>query len=349
LKKTPRSFLFLCWEANKQTMKYKRCSACDFWVTAAEKRCPNCGIADPMAERPASAANDALLMEPPLTDGARAAFGGFVGAVIGGFLMQGMGVAVGVAVGVSLGVLLGADREWNLSEVPAPLHRRGAHSLCRDEDIIKERLSDIAIRERRLDETLRTVDAEQGSLDPERLLKVRHALDSARAILGRQRERYHAKLWEIALVRWQNTLEPIAADWDRITHDECGHRLRQLDIARNKGRAYLTEWQDVDLSDLPDAERCVDRLRQALATCDMLREELIIQQAALAVRGIAPMEDGLHTGLGAGDKFRNLDIFNARASIGEFSAAFSELESEYSRLRSEEELGERQVLVRKFG
>ena len=31
------------------------------------------------------------------------------------------------------------------------------------------------------------------------------------AILARQRERYHAKLWEIALVRWQNTLEPLAS------------------------------------------------------------------------------------------------------------------------------------------
>ncbi len=330
-------------------MKYKRCSACDFWVTAAEKRCPNCGVAEPMADRNSPTANDALLMEPPLTDGARAAFGGFVGAVIGGFLMQGMGVAVGVAVGVSLGVLLGADREWNLSETAAPIHRRASDSLCRREDIIKERLADIATRERRLDETVRTVDAEHASIDPERLQKVRDALTSARGILGRQRERYHSMLWEIALVRWQNTLEPIAADWERITHEECAHRLRQLDIARDKGRAYLTEWQDVDLSDLPEAEQCVDRLRQALSTCDMLREELIIQQAALAVRGIAPMDESLHPGLGAnGDKFRNLDVFNARASIGEFSAAFSELESEYSRLRSEEELGERQVLVRKF-
>ena len=291
-------------------------------------------------------------MEAPMTDGTRAAFGGFIGAIIGGFLMDGMGVAVGVAVGVSLGVLLGADREW---QTPDPfgsmnLTRRNVRSLRQDEETIQQRLADIAAREKRLAEARQrvTVQSTQDT-ESERWEKVSAALDSASAILTRQRERYHAKLWEIALVRWQNTLEPLAADWDTLTHESVNHRLRLLEAARDRGRSYLSEWQGVDLTELPEAGRCVTRLKQALASCDKLREALIVQQAALAVKGIAPMDEALSPALGTTDNMKSLDVFNARAAIGEFSSAFSELEAEYSRLRSEEELAERTVLARRLG
>ncbi|HVK06175.1 MAG TPA: hypothetical protein VM490_22080 [Armatimonadaceae bacterium] len=328
-------------------MTYKRCCACDFWVTASEKRCPNCGIQDPRVER-----TDTLTMETPMTDGTRAAFGGFIGAVIGGFLMDGMGVAVGVAVGVSLGVLLGADREWGPGEVAALAtagRTRHQNSLRHDEETIQQRLSDIAAREKRLAEARQKVEMERGNISEDRWVKVCDALDSASQILSRQRERYHARLWDVALVRWQNTLEPLAADWDRLTHEECNHRLRQLEAARDRGEAYLREWEGVDLSDVSEAQQSVKRLKTALASCDKLREALIVQQAALAVKGIAPMDEALQPSLAPADSLKNLDLFNARAAIGEFSSAFSELEAEYARLRSEEELAERAVLARRMG
>ena len=327
-------------------MKYKRCCACDFWVTASDTRCPNCGIPDPRTER-----SDALTMEAPMTDGTRAAFGGFIGAIIGGFLMEGMGVAVGVAVGVSLGVLLGADREWRAPEFPGlggNLTRRVIPSLRQSEETIQQRLADIASREKRLAETRTRVESEV-SVDghSERWDKVRFALDSAAEILAGQRERYHVTLWEIALVRWQNTLEPLAADWDALTHETVNHRLRLLEAARDRGQAYLKEWEGVDLNHISEGSRCVQRLRNALETCDKLREALIVQQAALAVKGIAPMDEALHPALAPTDALKSLDVFSARAAIGEFSTAFSELEAEYARLRSEEELAERAVMVQR--
>jgi len=329
-------------------MTYKRCCACDFWVTAAEKRCPNCGIQEPRVDRV-----DSLTMETPMTDGTRAAFGGFIGAVIGGFLMDGMGVAVGVAVGVSLGVLLGADREWGAGGGDPAFALTGARnryvrSLRQDEETIQQRLSDISGREKKLAEARQKVELESGAMDGERWRKVRSALDSAQTILVRQRERYHAKLWEIALVRWQNTLEPLAADWEKLTHEEVNHRLRSLETARDRGQAFLREWEGVDLSDLPEGQRCVERLKAALSTCDKLREALIVQQAALAVKGIAPMDEALAPTVAPVESLKNLDLFNARAAIGEFSTAFNELEAEYARLRSEEEIAERAVLVQKM-
>ena len=323
-------------------MKYKRCCACDFWVTQADSRCPNCGIQEPRVER-----TESIPLETPMTDGTRAAFGGFIGAVIGGFLMDGMGVAVGVAVGVSLGVLLGADREWSPPDL-ASLTRKPLRSLRQDEETIQQRLADIANREKRLFEMRQKIaqEAEQGT-ESERWVQVRAALDSAAQILSRQRERYHAKLWEIALVRWQNTLEPLAADWETLTHESCNHRLRLLEAARDRGQQYLSDWEGVDLTDLPEGQRCVRRLRDALATCDKLREALIVQQAALAVKGIAPLDEMLQPALMPSETLKSLDIFNARAAIGEFSSAFGELEAEYARLRSEEELAERAVLVQR--
>ena len=323
-------------------MKYKRCCACDFWVTNSDTRCPNCGIQEPRSER-----SEAAAMETPMTDGTRAAFGGFIGAVIGGFLMDGMGVAVGVAVGVSLGVLLGADREWSAPEMPG-FARRTVRSLRQDEETIQQRLADIGAREKRLGEARQKVLLEIGAdIQQDRWAHVTAALDSAESILLHQRERYHAKLWEIALVRWQNTLEPLASDWESLTHETCNHRLRLLEAARDRGQAFLNEWDGVDVSDVPESGRCVSKLREALAACEQLREDLIVRQAALAVKGIAPLDDALHHTLNPHDSLKSLDIFNARASIGEFSTAFGELEAEYSRLRSEEELAERTVMVQR--
>jgi hypothetical protein len=323
-------------------MKYKRCCACDFWVTNADNRCPNCGIQDPRSDRP-----DSLTMDTPMTDGTRAAFGGFIGAIIGGFLMDGMGVAVGVAVGVSLGVLLGADREWQTPDFGS-FGRRPLRSLRQDEETAQQRLAEIAAREKRLHEVRHHIATQEKNGSPDQWERVHAALDSAAAMLTRQRERYHAKLWEIALVRWQNTLEPLAADWETLTHETVNHRLRLLEAAQDRGEHFLREWEGVDLSELPEAARCVQRLRQALETCAKLREALIVQQAALAVKGIAPMEDALQPGLSPTEALKSLDVFNARAAIGEFNSAFGELEAEYSRLRSEEELAERAVLVQRL-
>ncbi len=328
-------------------MKYKRCRACEFNVTVADSHCPNCGIADP--RHGPDPRSETLSLEVPMTDGARAALGGFLGALIGGFLMAGMGVAVGVAVGVSLGVLLGSDREWN---VRPPLSTAPV-GLVGIEQRIRERLEDLGRREERLGESRKQVARHQSELDaaPEGLLRnweqVRERIDAAIEMLQRQRERYHAKLWEIALVRWQNRLDPLTADWQALDHEECGRRLQSLDSVQADGRVYLGQWDGVDLTELPEAQRCLGRLRAAHDSCERLREQLIVQAATLALRGVDPAEESLSApvapDLGA------IDSFNARASLGEFSSAFDELEHEYQRLQSEEELAERAAVARRLG
>ena len=326
-------------------MKYERCVKCEYYVTAGDRRCPNCGAADPRHEKPQG---ETLTLEAPMNDGTRAAFGGFIGAVIGGMLMDGMGVAVGVAVGVSLGVLLGSDREW-VTPDPFPFAKKLVDSLRLDEELIRKRLADIESREQHLAETWSQISTQATGEAAERWEKVRRAIDQASGILSRQRDRHHVMLWEIALVRWTNALEPLAADWDDLTHELCNQRIRQLELLKNRGEQFLADWDSVDISELPEAQRCIDRLRHTLAACDKLHEALIVQQAALAVRGIAPIEDTLSAPAAPLDGLSAMDAFNARAALGEFNKAFDELEHEYSRLRSEEELVETAAMIRRMG
>ena len=327
-------------------MKYQRCGACDFNVASTDRHCPNCGTARKVASSDSTEATLPFGVE--MNDSTRAALGGFVGAVLGGMLMNGMGVAVGVAVGVSLGVLLGADREWK-GEVALPA---GADSLRLIERRIQQRLADIGERESRLAETLRSIDAQMGVASGSDAAgpweRVRERVSAASALLARQRDRYHAKLWEIVLVRWQNHLDPLASDWEGLDHEECARRLQRLGELQAEGRAYLDQWEGVDLSELPEARRCLDRLRAALGACDQLRERLIVHQATLAIQGIDPAEEALDAPVSTAGGSA-LDTFQARADLGEFASAFDDLEDEYQRLRTEQELAERASMVRRLG
>jgi len=325
-------------------VKFHRCGKCDFNVTDADRHCPNCGAARRRPEQDSGAAT--LPFELEMNDSTRAALGGFLGAVLGGMLMSGMGVAVGVAVGVSLGVLLGADRDWK-GEIALP---NVADSLRLIEERIQQRLADIGERESRLHETLRAIDAEavaagEGAGTWQR---GRERASAATALLAGQRDRYHAKLWEIVLVRWQNRLDPLASDWESLDHRECARRLSELSDVQAEGRRYLDQWEGVDVSELPEARRCLDRLRAALGACEPLRERLIVQQATLALQGINPTDEALESSVSPPGATA-FDAFQARADLGEFASALDDLENEYQRLRSEQDLAERTSMLRRLG
>ena len=56
---------------------------------------------------------------------------------------------------------------------------------------------------------------------------------------------------------------------------------------------------------------------------------------------IAPVDDALTAATATSNTALNaLDVFNARAALGEFQSAFDELDAEYNRLKSEDELAQ---------
>ncbi|MFM7188317.1 MAG: hypothetical protein ACKO14_10935 [Armatimonadota bacterium] len=282
---------------------------------------------------------------PEMNDATRAMIGAFIGAVLGALLMQGVGVAVGVAVGVSLGILLGADR----SQQQAASRTQGTVSLREIERRIGERLVELRNRERRLAET-RAQWERRATTDTGRdaaWLRIHQQLLQAGDALARQRDRYHVKLWEVTLIRWQNKLDPLVVDWSRLTHEGCSKRLTVLDLIEDEGIEFLRAWTDIDLEEFPDARRCLDRLKASLDACRPLREHLIVKQATLALTGLAPAEDAIDPMLAMPPS--TASAFQARASLADVTSAFAALEGEYDRLRSEQRFADEMDTVRQLG
>ena len=282
---------------------------------------------------------------PEMNDATRAMIGAFIGAVLGALLMQGVGVAVGVAVGVSLGILLGADRghQTNATKVKA------AVSLREIERRIGERLVELRNRERRLAETRAQWErrATAGTGRDAAWERIHQQLLQAGDALARQRDRYHVKLWEVTLIRWQNRLDPMVVDWTRLTHEGCSKRLTALDQIEDEGEEFLRAWTDIDLEEYPDARRCLDRLKASLEACQPLREHLIVKQATLALSGLAPADDAIDPLLAMPPS--TASAFQARASLADVTSAFAALEGEYDRLRSEQRFADEVDTVRQLG
>lgn len=320
---------------------YNVCCTCKYLVTQSDETCPNCGISHPNSAL--GAISSAFTLGPEMNDATRAFIGAFIGAVLGALLMQGIGVAVGVAVGVSLGILLGADRS-----TANKLTQRSTVSLREIERRVGERLLELRHRERRLNETRTQWErrgAEFGRDDT--WSKIQAQLVSASDTLARQRDKYHIKLWEVTLIRWQNRLDPLVVDWNQLTHEECSRRLTRLDKVETEGRNFLTVWSGIDLDDYPDATRCLARLRASLDACDPLRQHLVVTQAAMALQGLEPVEDALDPRLVLPPS--TAAAFQARASLKDVSSAFMVLESEYDRLRSEQKFADEADTVRQMG
>lgn len=323
-----------------QEPTYKQCVGCRYHVTETDATCPNCGVPEPM-----SSMSGMLSLGPEMNDATRAMIGAFIGAVLGALLMQGVGVAVGVAVGVSLGILLGADR----SQQQSASRSQGTVSLREIERRIGERLVELRNRERRLAETRAQWErrASTGSGRDAAWERIHQQLLQAGDALARQRDRYHVKLWEVTLIRWQNKLDPLVVDWSRLTHEGCSKRLAALDLIEDEGEEFLAAWTDIDLEEYQDARRCLERLMASLEACKPLREHLIVKQATLALSGLAPAEDAIDPMLAMPPS--TAAAFQARASLADVTSAFTALEGEYDRLRSEQRFADEMDTVRQLG
>jgi hypothetical protein len=225
------------------------------------------------------------------------------------------------------------------------LSRLSPQSLRQAQETIEHRLKGFADSEERLREVKHRIEQEAAK---EQWQTVRATLEMAIATVQRQRDRYLVKLWEISLVRWQNKLEPIADDWDKLTYEECDRRLHSLASMQKSGVPMLWGWEKTDLASIPDGKRCITRIREGLEVCHQLRRALLAKQAALAVKNIAPLDEVLDP-IAIPAALGRLELLNARAAIGEFSSAFRDLEAEHERLQIEDDVSrELQQVLRPY-
>ena len=85
----------------------------------------------------------------------------------------------------------------------------------------------------------------------------------------------------------------------------------------------------------------------SLEACKPLREHLIVKQATLALSGLAPAEDAIDPMLAMPPS--TAATFQARASLADVTSAFTALEGEYERLRSEQRFEDEMDTVSQLG
>lgn len=109
----------------------------------------------------------------------------------------------------------------------------------------------------------------------------------------------------------------------------------------NRIRQNLTRYDAIDFPPkvLPEKEAFLTQLDETETSCEKLREVLLSRQAVLALRDISPLEESVKLPASK-ELVRETDIFNIQTTITDFTESFDELENEYRRLKSENEIFE---------
>lgn len=330
---------------------------CKFWVTRQEKYCPNCGVYEPQRKAMKKWATDDYI-------GLSFVFLLPIASLIGisyltnAWQLGGLIALIALFFSIIASIVIPMFiNEWLFAT---------NSSLRKDERMISQRLREIETREQQILSVEKVVKAE--SVREEKMLD---ALEKAKSLLDDQRQRYEVKQWMIELLRWQNKLEPLAANLEGLSLQECNRRLANLQEIFNEGVDIVAKFSippgsdlprrqvtvrggrihfdflihpNSDLPATPDGLIVLERFRECLANCEVLRQSLIAQQTLIAVKGI---EQGKEILALTDTNLHSLELFNARADVGQFSNSLMELEEEYARLEFQEEAARQLKLLQK--
>ncbi len=293
-------------------MRTSRCRECQFWVNRLDAFCPNCGVALPAAplkivERCAAQQTIALLagcaslaLVVSLFSTNRTVGGNVIGCV----LLTLSGGCYGVLA-------------WKIRR----FERRAANSLAQDERRITQRLIEIAERQANIQALPQALE---GTAEPTSAALCA-TIEQAFAILQTQARQYQLKQWDIALIRWSNTLRPLLDAWNELTPELCRQYLHALPPLAERGAELFRQRQALMPAADDETEEPAE-LSQALNAIRKLSDTLQAKQVALTIQGIGVMDD---TFCGADSAIEELMIFNALADLHQFSSSFQALEAAY--------------------
>jgi hypothetical protein len=329
---------------------YSECRAqdCVFNVTGRDATCPNCGISNPFKERGS----------PELATALSSNWAGclvflsmlalaVILAVVGGKMMRPGGnvaplvvITTIISIVVPLLIFFRLQRKAGLIADRAPTSEYTGASLTlkSSESIIQQRVNDLKTREQQITAVIGRAKHNTG----EQWEKVRETLNGALETVLNQSTRYNLKLTEIKLVRWQNKLAPLLYGWERLNYEQNEARLKALETTRSTGsdiQSKAVEYRKI-LGAIPDVEDLSNRLKETLESYRKVHEGLVARQAVLALQGVSPIQDALSPASLPTAGKREVEVFNAQVSITDFSHSFAELEAEYTRLQSEEDVAQ---------
>ena len=228
------------------------------------------------------------------------------------------------------------------ARVPDPVPHRAtapaAHphddpELDADAARIHQRLREIDGQRERIDGVQALLEREVGgaALGP-----VREKLAYAEEVLLKQRARHQARLWAIHLVRWQHALARFVEHAADATLADAERRLQELAAVVKRGSALLQTWErEPTIAATPEGERCITHLKELLGRCEEVRQGIVVQQAMLAIRGIAPTEDEVRSTALSTEPLESLQT--ELGPNGSLAASLASFEAEHERLREDQE------------
>ena len=323
-------------------LEFRQCIRCGFNITPQDERCLDCGVLHPLQSLTVKGEDYsyfialgvlAALIIPALFYGSQIGVGGTIFCAFPVSLIIFVGISKAIADALTRRSQMSAEREVAKRTAPYP------ESLAYKENVIEQRTSELATREQQVNAVLDRATQSAG----EKWDQVRATLEASVQTLKRQHARYSAKSIEIDTVRLQNKLAPLIYDTNRFSYDQIDAHLKTIERAQDN-TVELGEQLDEQrrvLGSATDIEELSQRLSEIQESTHKLREALVGQQAVLALKGITPLDEALSPVSPPVAAIRDIEVFNIQVAITDFSASFDELESEYVRVQTEEDVAQK--------
>lgn len=309
-----------------------KCVNCGFYVRQDDEFCLNCGVEKPLL--------NPNLSKPAIIQSLVVFLISSVFFLITWYLLFpklkflyepfGLGLAVAFTFFIAY--------ETYKSRTIAEQEKSNSNNLRNKEILIQKRINELGKRGKLIDSVLDRISHN----DSLHLQQVRQKLLSAREIVIGQFARYELQYKKIELVRLQNEVSPYLFGINRLNESEMENGLVTIENTKTaiyRIRQNLTRYDAIDFPRkvLPEKEAFLSQLDETETSCERLREVLLSRQATLALRGISPIEEAVKLPASK-ELMREADVFNIQTTITDFSESFEELEREYRRLKSEDEI-----------
>lgn len=147
------------------------------------------------------------------------------------------------------------------------------------------------------------------------------------------------------LMRWQNKIQGIFFNLENLSLDEIRDYSEEI-VEDRKIWVKISIEGKIDekigikngkqLS--PELKEYIERVNKILESSYKIHDALLAQRAIVVLKGIDPLEDALNQVNSSTDSIIGVEVFNAQIDLSDFSTAFNELETEYIRLKCDEDL-----------
>ena len=186
---------------------------------------------------------------------------------------------------------------------------------------------------------------EIGENSTARLIEVSQKLIVGRKSVLTQCARYELQKKRIELLRLQNYALPFLDDLSSFNFEQTDTALQNinsilLQVGNLKSKILSSVYEEVADEVLPEKENLLSQLDETHSSGEKLRETIITKQAAHTLQGFEPIRDSANQISIGQNLAEKIETFNIQTTLTDFSEAFDKLESEYQRLKTENEIGQ---------